>query len=511
MHAIVEDGRQRTAAIDVHAACVLGRQLNGREWVLDVVRDLPCHAGPGFQPLRPLELGALPLQLFRHAVEIADQPPQLVARCGHDARVEIAARDPPCRARQAVHGVGNPLGHPIPDSGAEQAEQHRGEQHAAIELVDLALDLHLPERERHGDDAFASARAHWSGSKQIRDLARVFLADKGRQPIEHDLPVHIARRARREKPRGKEVGLARGLQSGAVEEVDVLIDGAADEHHDLIVEGAERAGAALLERRVVFDEPLRHRRGFRGRLIDARAKLPGEVGPRRDGENDDGDDGPGHEGEEQLPVEARPNLAQQRAAAGGRPRCQRVEQRRAAEEHDVEDAGQRHELGEVHEMTEPRNHRIAERIDAGPVVEEVDAELLAVARERLPERRARVDHALEHRVGERPHAGARRVDRRAAPAVGDKLDVTSRRALRRNLAIWAMRFEVGILRGAERERAVVEHHPNDDGTQPACAFANAAARAQDVAFARSKLRDFGEEIPVAPERLPPRRRVLGLG
>ena len=44
-------------------------------------------------------------------------------------------------------------------------------------------------------------------------------------------------------------------------------------------------------------------------------------------------------------------------------------------------------------MTEPCNHRVAERIDAGPVVEEVDAELLAVARERLPERRARVDHA----------------------------------------------------------------------------------------------------------------------
>ena len=122
-------------------------------------------------------------------------------------------------------------------------------------------------------------------------------------------------------------------------------------------------------------------------------------------------------------------------------------------------------------MTEPRNHRIAERVDARPVVEEVDAEPLAVARERLPERRARIDHALEHRVGERPHARPRRVDRRTAPAVGDELDVTSRRAFRRDLAIGAQRFEVGVLRSAERERAVVEHHANHDGTQPAVAFA----------------------------------------
>ena len=162
-------------------------------------------------------------------------------------------------------------------------------------------------------------------------------------------------------------------------------------------------------------------------------------------------------------------------------------------------------------MAEPRNHRIAERVDAPPVVEEVDAEPLAVARERLPERRTRIDHALEHRVGKRPHARARRVDRRAAPAVGHKLDVTSRRAFRRDLAIGAQRFEIGVLRRAERERAVVEHHADDDRAEPAVSFADAAARAQHVAFARSKRRDFGEEIPVAAGRLPPRRGVLGLG
>ena len=111
--ALVEHRRQRAAAIEVDAPRVLGRQLNRRQRILDVVRDLPRHVGPGLEPLRALELGALPLQVVGHAVEVLDQPPQLVRRRGGDARVEIAARDAPRRARQPVHRVGDALGHPV--------------------------------------------------------------------------------------------------------------------------------------------------------------------------------------------------------------------------------------------------------------------------------------------------------------------------------------------------------------------------------------------------------------
>ena len=141
--AFVEHRRQRPAAIEVDALRVLGRQLNRRQRVLDVVRDLPRHVGPGFEPLRALELAALALQVGGHLVEVLDQPPQLVRRGGRDARVEIAARDAPRRARQPVHRIGDPLGHPVAERRAEQAEQHEAGQHAAIELVDLLLDLLL--------------------------------------------------------------------------------------------------------------------------------------------------------------------------------------------------------------------------------------------------------------------------------------------------------------------------------------------------------------------------------
>ena len=152
-----EHRAQRLAAIGVHAAQVLGRQLDRRQRILDLVRDLPRHLGPGLEPVRAFELLALRLELGGHAVERVDQPAQLVGRSHGDPRVEVAARDPPGRARQPAHRIGDALGHRQPDAGAEQDEEQRREVHAAIELVDLALDFVLPERERHGQDRVAPA------------------------------------------------------------------------------------------------------------------------------------------------------------------------------------------------------------------------------------------------------------------------------------------------------------------------------------------------------------------
>ena len=60
-----------------------------------------------------------------------------------------ASRSPramrPRRAHQPIHRVGDALGHVVADARAEHDEQHRRQQHAAIELVDLRIDFLLRE------------------------------------------------------------------------------------------------------------------------------------------------------------------------------------------------------------------------------------------------------------------------------------------------------------------------------------------------------------------------------
>ena len=92
--AVVEHRRQRLAAIVVHAPQVLGRQLDRRQRVLDVVRDLPRHVGPRLEAVRALELAALALQVGRHAVEVLDQPPA--------ARRPMRGDDARARGRRAA-------------------------------------------------------------------------------------------------------------------------------------------------------------------------------------------------------------------------------------------------------------------------------------------------------------------------------------------------------------------------------------------------------------------------
>ena len=111
--ALVERRRERPALVHVDALRVLGGQLNRRQRVLDVVRDLPRHLGPGFEPLRALEFGALALQIVRHPVEVLHEPPEFVGRRGGDSRVQVASRDAARRAGQAADRVRDPLGHPV--------------------------------------------------------------------------------------------------------------------------------------------------------------------------------------------------------------------------------------------------------------------------------------------------------------------------------------------------------------------------------------------------------------
>ncbi len=89
------------------------------------------------------------------------------------ARVEVAARDPPRRAREAVHRVGDALGHLVADAGAEQDEEQRREQHAAIELVDLrARSPAAAGRAAPSGSRRASPHAHRRRGHQVRRRRR---------------------------------------------------------------------------------------------------------------------------------------------------------------------------------------------------------------------------------------------------------------------------------------------------------------------------------------------------
>ena len=147
---------------------MFGIQLNRRQRVLDLVRDLSGHLGPGLEAVRAFELRPLPLEIARHRVEVLHQPAQLVGRRGSDAGVEIAARDPSRGARQAIHRIGDALGHRISDAGAAKNEQQRCQEHAAIQRLDLLLDLLLPRRQRHREDAVFERRVRRTGMAATR-------------------------------------------------------------------------------------------------------------------------------------------------------------------------------------------------------------------------------------------------------------------------------------------------------------------------------------------------------
>src|SRR5947209_6133699 len=98
-------------------------ELDRRERILDLVRDLPRHFGPRLEPVRALELVPLGLQLGGHAVEGIDEAPQFVRGPYGNPRVEVAAGDAAGRARELADRIGDPLRHGETHAGAEKYEE----------------------------------------------------------------------------------------------------------------------------------------------------------------------------------------------------------------------------------------------------------------------------------------------------------------------------------------------------------------------------------------------------
>ena len=144
------------------------------------MRDLTGHLGPGFEPVRAFELRALRLQLRRHAVECVDEAAELVGGAHRDPRVEIARCNAARGAGQPAHRIGDALGQRQPDRGAKQHEAQDGEMNAAIEVVDLALDLPLARGQWDRQDAIALAGPDRRRGDDVRNGPNLILVDETR-------------------------------------------------------------------------------------------------------------------------------------------------------------------------------------------------------------------------------------------------------------------------------------------------------------------------------------------
>ena len=177
-----------------------------------------------------------------------------------------------------------------------------------------AFDLLLPRGERHHEDGVARFDAHGRGRHEVLDRPDRFAAHERRPPFQQNGAIRLAGRPRRQEPRGKEVPLARRQQTGAVEHVDVLRDHAAQPDDDVVVDVREGREAANLQAAEILDDATGRRRGPCRLHLDIGEQQRRKVGAGHEGERDDGHDRGGDEGQEQLAIEARPHLAQQRPA-----------------------------------------------------------------------------------------------------------------------------------------------------------------------------------------------------
>ena len=270
--------------------------------------------------------------------------------------------------------------------------------HAAIEIVDLALDVALPQRRRHGQNPLLASGANRGRSDQIRHRAKLVFIDEARQPLENDGAIDVVRRARRQQARREQIALARRNQVRPVEDVHVLIDDLADPDHHVILGFLSTIRPAAEESVRLFDDALRDRRRARRFALNILAQEIGEVGADHQRQyqyrNDRGED----ERQEQLAVKARANLTQQCAPDTRTLAAHPGEDRRAQEREDERGARQRTDLRQVHEVIEEPENRIADGVDTRSIVREVDAIGVAGKRDPLPERLAVRDRRCAGRV-----------------------------------------------------------------------------------------------------------------
>jgi hypothetical protein len=258
----------------------------------------------------------------------------------------------------------------------------------------------LPRRERR--------RGH-----EIFERPDALVCHRGRGVAQFDRVMDSRGCACGQEAGREQVPLARRQQPPCREDVHILVDEPADEHQQVVLD-ARRLRPA--RRHEVLHHPASRRGGAHRLLLDVGAGRGRPCSCAWRPPEHHRDEGSGDERDEELPVEARSHIAQQRggfdrpSAGGAHDRVSDEEEKAGAER-------EQRDLGEVEQVAERGHDREPQRVDAAPIVQQVHVVPFAAAIELGPERAAAPLHAREDVVGQGPRGGARRVDGPPAPAV----------------------------------------------------------------------------------------------
>ncbi len=168
----------------------LDRDLDGRERVLDLVRDSARDVPPGRDPLGAEEPPLRALELSCHRVERLERAADVTSRLHSDRRFEIAGGDAAGRVLELGERPRQPEGEHETDGQRERERDAATDQETAIELGELRQKRAVVERrvERENRLAVGSGeRLHRAA--RARDIAR-----RGLRVDETQLHVLRARR-----------------------------------------------------------------------------------------------------------------------------------------------------------------------------------------------------------------------------------------------------------------------------------------------------------------------------
>ena len=245
--------------------------------------------------------------------------------------------------------------------------------------------------------------------------------------------------------------------------------------------------------RVLVDDLPGDQRRLVRRRLDVGAETVRDVDARDERQGDDRHHRDRHERDEELAVEALANLPEERAARSNPPGAHGPEQRRPGQQPHVGQRRQHRELGEVDQVADRRDDRVAEGVDARPIVLEVDA-VVGAAAGSSASRTARATHRCAR-------TGGRRSARRRRPTRRGPFGSTRRRRTRchgpardpacaprrpAQCLTGAQELQVRALRRDERERAVVEDDVDHDGAERTGGVADVAPRMQQLSLVRTR-------------------------
>src|SRR4030095_15409368 len=121
---------------------------------------------------------------------------------------------------------------------------------AAVEIIDLAIDVALSRRQWDGREALLPASVHGRGSDRVGNGPDTIFTDEARQALKRNGAIDRIRGACRQQTRREQIALAGRDELRAFKNVDVLVDDLADPDHHVVTRrgtplGARRQRAAL--------------------------------------------------------------------------------------------------------------------------------------------------------------------------------------------------------------------------------------------------------------------------